>query len=145
MLPRDVAAQIGLRSEYARRGLVLLSGPQVDPGFRGVLVVRVVNLAPKPVALAFGSPFLTLQFFRLTSPASTTYAGPYQEQSGIGPRDIEELAQAEGMTLGQVMKTLSALAQDVSELRASITRLTWTIPIIITIGIAVIGTVVAIK
>jgi deoxycytidine triphosphate deaminase len=29
------AAQIGLRSFYARKGLALLSGPQVDPGFRG--------------------------------------------------------------------------------------------------------------
>ncbi len=48
---QQTAAMIGLRSEYARQGLLMLSGPQIDPGFRGVLVIRVVNLAPKRVAL----------------------------------------------------------------------------------------------
>ena len=32
-LNNKTAAQLGLRSEYARRGLLMLSGPQIDPGF----------------------------------------------------------------------------------------------------------------
>jgi dCTP deaminase len=35
----DVAGHIGLRSYFARKGLVLLSGPQINPGFRGLLVL----------------------------------------------------------------------------------------------------------
>src|SRR5687767_1534183 len=35
-----VAASIGLASDFARRGLQLLAGPQIDPGFSGVLCVR---------------------------------------------------------------------------------------------------------
>lgn len=33
----STAGQLGLRSEFAQWGLLLLSGPQIDPGFRGIL------------------------------------------------------------------------------------------------------------
>ena len=130
----------------------MLSGPQIDPGFSGVLVVRMVNLATKPIALPYEDPFLTIQFFRLSSPVQTPYAGPSQGQSGISARDIQDLVETEGLTLGQVMKTLSALAKnvselakDVSELRVSVNRLSWLVPLIVTVGMVVIGTVVALK
>jgi len=144
-LDNRTAAQLGLRSEYARRGLLMLSGPQIDPGFRGALVVRVINLAPKPIALPYEAPFLTLQFFRLSTPVSKPYSGPQQGQSGIGSRDIQELVEAEGLTLGQMMKTLSALAKDVSELRGSVSKLTWFLPLIVAVGMAVITIVVSLK
>ncbi len=144
-LDNKTAAQLGLRSEYARRGLLMLSGPQIDPGFIGILVVRVVNLAPKPVALPYEAPFLTLQFFRLGRDVETPYHGPQQGQGGISAQDIQELVDTEGLTLGQVMKTLSALARDVAELRGSVARLAWSIPVIILFGIAVIGAIVALK
>src|SRR5437899_3155724 len=57
------AAMLGLRSEYAQRGLLLLSGPQIDPGWGGIIVVRVVNLAPRTITLLYQDPFLTAQFF----------------------------------------------------------------------------------
>jgi dCTP deaminase len=139
------AGQLGLRSEYAQRGLLMLSGPQIDPTFCGILTVRVVNLAPKPIALPYEAPFLTIQFFRLSSPVSKRYCGFRQGQGGIGARDIQELVETEGLTLGQVMKTLSALAKDVAELRGSVNRLSWMLPVIVAIGMAVIGTVVALK
>jgi dCTP deaminase len=144
-LDNKTAAQLGLRSEYARQGLLMLSGPQIDPGFVGILVVRAVNLAPKPIALAYEAPFLTLQFFRLSHDVEKPYCGPQQSQGGISSRDIQELVNTEGLTLGEVMKTLSALAKDVAELRGSVGRLAWWVPAIITLGIAVIGTVVMLK
>lgn len=144
-LNHRTAAQIGLRSEYARRGLLMLSGPQIDPGFVGILVVRVVNLAPKPIALPHEAPFLTLQFFRLAHDVEKPYSGPQQGQGGLSARDIQELVDTEGLTLGQVMKTLSTLAKDVAELRGSVSRLAWSIPGIILFGIAVIGVIVALK
>lgn len=144
-LNNSTAAQLGLRSEYARRGLLMLSGPQIDPGFIGVLVVRMINLAPKPIALPYEAPFLTLQFFRLSSAVQKSYSGPQQGQTGLTARDIQELVETEGLTLGQVMKTLSALAQDVAELRGSVGRLAWLVPLIVGIGMAVIAVVVTLK
>lgn len=144
-LDRSTAAQLGLRSEYARQGLLMLSGPQIDPGFKGILVVRVVNLAPKRVALPHEAPFLTVQFFRLSTPSSKAYSGPQQHQTGISAKDIQELTETEGLTLGQVTKTLSALARDVAELKGSVGRLTWLVPLIVGFGMAVVGVLVAMK
>jgi dCTP deaminase len=144
-LSNRVAGQLGLRSEYAKQGLLMLSGPQIDPTFEGILKVRLVNLAPKKIALTYEAPFLTIQFFRLASPVSRPYSGPSQKQTGIGGADIQDLVDMEGMTLGQVMKTLAALAKDVSELRGSISRLSWMVPLIVGFGIAVIGIMVELK
>ena len=123
----------------------MLSGPQIDPGFKGILVVRVINLAPKRIALPYEDPFLTVQFFRLGQPVAKPYAGPHQDQTGITAKDIQELTETEGLTLGQVMKTLSTLASDVAELRGSVGRLAWLVPLIVGIGMAVVGTVVVLK
>ncbi len=105
----------------------MLSGPQIDPGFEGVLVVRLINLAPTTVALPYKAPFLTAQFFGLNEPVEKPYEGPRQKQQGITDRDIQELTQTEALTLGGVVKTLSALAADVRELKGSVFRLSWSI------------------
>jgi dCTP deaminase len=144
-LDNRTAAQLGLRSEYARRGLLMLSGPQIDPGFTGILVVRLINLAPKPIALPYEAPFLTLQFFRLASPVTKPYSGPQQGQGGISARDIQELVETEALTLGGMTKTLGALAKDVAELRGSISKLTWLVPLVVAVGIAVIAVIVGLK
>lgn len=59
------AAQIGLRSGLARKGLALLAGPQVDPGFRGRLHVALVNLSPVEISIAYGEPLITMMFHDL--------------------------------------------------------------------------------
>lgn len=140
----QTAAQIGLRSEYARRGLLMLSGPQVDPGFQGILVVRVVNLAPNSIALPHAAPFLTAQLFRLSGPVERPYEGARQGQTGLSPTDVQELAQTEGLTLGEMVKTLGSLARDVAELRGSVSRLSWVLPLIVAFGMALIAVMVTV-
>jgi dCTP deaminase len=144
-LSNRIAGQLGLRSEYAKQGLLMLSGPQIDPTFEGILKVRLINLAPKKIALTYEAPFLTIQFFKLASPVSRPYAGPYQRQEGISGADIQNLVEMEGLTLGQMMKTLSSLATNVSKLEGSVARLSWSIPLIVGFGITVIGIIEAFK
>lgn len=119
----QIAGQLGLESKYARQGLTLLSGPQVDPGFDGVLIVRVTNLAPRRITLAYEAPFLTCQFFKLAAPVLHPYAGSRQGQSGLSARDIEELSSSDSPTLGGMVKSLSALAEDVGELTGAVSEL----------------------
>lgn len=140
-----MAAQLGLVSQYARMGLILLSGPQIDPGFNGVLVVRVTNLAPRRITLAYEAPFLTAQFFKLNHPVDKPYAGSRQGQSGLGASDIEELSHPDSPTLGGMVRSLSALAADVADLKTSVKWMAWAIPVIVAIGMAVVGIVVAVK
>jgi dCTP deaminase len=146
------AAQLGLDSKYARQGLVLLSGPQIDPGFDGVLIVRVTNLSPRRVTLTHEAPFLTVQFFRLNQPVAHPYRGSRQGQTGLGTNDIEELTHPDSPTLGGMVKSLSVLASDVGELTTSVarlegsmSRLSWVIPLLVAFGIAITAIIVAIK
>jgi len=141
----QVAGQIGLGSSYARQGLTLLSGPQIDPGFDGVLVVRVTNLAPRRITLPHGAPFLTTQFFRLKHPVAKPYSGSRQGQTGIGPRDIEALTDKDAPTIGGMVRSLATLAEDVGDLKSSLKWIAWAIPVIVGIAMAVVGIVVAVK
>src|SRR5713226_9063576 len=47
------AARFGLRSKYARKGLIATTGPQIDPGFHGRLIIGITNLTPKAVSLPY--------------------------------------------------------------------------------------------
>lgn len=141
----QIAGQLGLSSHYARQGLVLLSGPQIDPGFDGVLVVRVTNLAPRRITLAYETPFLTTQFFKLSRPVEKPYSGSRQGQTGLGSVDVEELSNPESPTLGGMVKSLATLAADVSELKVSVKWMAWAIPIIVAIGMTVVGVIVGLK
>lgn len=125
----NVAGHIGLRSHYSKKGLVLLSGPQIDPGFSGVLVVGLSNLSPRDLTIPYKERFCTIEFYKLAEPASELYHGEYQSQTGIMPQDLENLVEAPGMTFGQVIKLLGELSRNVKSLSESITFLKWAIPI----------------
>lgn len=119
-MPLKLAAHIGLRSEFARKGVVLLSGPQIDPGFEGLLVVGLCNLSPNDIVMTFKQPFCTIEFIKLLEPVKKPYSGPYQRQTGIPSIDIENIIKAKGMTFGEVIKAIGALSKDVKALGDSV-------------------------
>ncbi|MCK4386421.1 MAG: dCTP deaminase [candidate division Zixibacteria bacterium] len=88
-LTTRVVARYGLRSRFARKGLILLSGPQIDPGFEGTLSVTIFNAGTSEVTLQYQEKFATIEFFLLKTPASKGYDGPYQRQTKIGSDEIE--------------------------------------------------------
>lgn len=141
----QLAGQIGLTSTLAGQGLVLLSGPQIDPGFRGVLIVRVTNLAPSRITLVHRDSILTVQIFKLSRPVEHPYSGSRQDQEGLTQADLHQLGSAESPTIGGMVKSLQSLARDVSELKGSVSRLSWSIPFIVSLGIAIIGIVVSLR
>lgn len=139
-LTPNVAGHIGLRSHYSKKGLTILSGPQIDPGFNGVLVVGLSNLSPRDITIPYKERFCTLEFYKLAEPAKVPYHGEYQNQAGISPQDLENLVEAQGMTFGQVIKLLGELSLNVKSLSDSVTFLKWLIPI----AFAVIAILIAV-
>lgn len=84
-LGRHVAAQIWLRTTWARKGVVASFG-MIDAGFSGTLTFGAFNASPEPLELPIGERFAQLVFLTLESPASETYerrSGTYQGQRGI--------------------------------------------------------------
>jgi len=124
-----IAGHIGLRSHYSKKGLAILSGPQIDPGFRGVLVLGLANLSPRDITIPYKERFCTIEFYQLTEAASVPYGGEYQNQVGISPQDLENLVDAQGMTFGHVIKLLSDLSLNVKSLSESISVMKWMIPV----------------
>lgn len=150
-LTPKMTGHIGLRSHYARKGLILLSGPQIDPGFQGVLVVGINNVSPSNLVIPYKERFCTVEFHELHEDAKRPYEGEYQSQAGISGRDLELLAEAKGMTFGQVISTISALTTDVKSLADSVNTLRTVVimtisavGVVLAVGLAVIATLTAI-
>ena len=139
------AARFGLRSKYARKGLIATTGPQIDPGFHGRLVLGVTNLTPKPISLPYNDDIITLEFHHLAEPSTKPYSGPYQDKMELGAEEIEFITESEGMALSEVLTTLRSLSENVGALSRDVKYMQWTIPFIITVGILVIGVIVYFK
>jgi len=144
-LAPTLAGHIGLRSHFARKGLLLLSGPQIDPGFRGVLVLRLCNLGTNDIVIPRLEPLCTVEFHRLNQAVETPYQGPYQDQTSIPSADIETLLETKGMTFGEIVKAVASLTTQVKALTEAVKRLEWWIPLMVGIGIAIIGVITALK
>jgi dCTP deaminase len=129
-LSNRYAGHIGIRSHYTRKGLVLLAGPQIDPGFSGILTVAVCNLGPGTIAIPFMERLVTIEFFRLVKAASKPYSGPFQGQRTIPSDDIEFILTAKGITISDVIKELSTLSRNVAELTGTINTMKWMVPML---------------
>lgn len=139
------AGRFGLRSKYARKGLIATTGPQIDPGYHGRLIVGVTNLTPKPVSLPYKDDFISVEFHRLEEPAKKPYSGPYQDKLELGAEEIEFIIESEGMALSEVLTTMRSLSENVGKLASEVKMIKWLVPIIVGFGITVIGIIVALK
>jgi hypothetical protein len=144
--------RLGLRSKYARKGLIATTGPQIDPGFEGSITLGLANLTPKSVPLSHGDDILTLEIHRLQKPASKPYCGPYQGKYGLSTEDLDSIAEGDGMAFSEVLTTLRSLSSNVGDLSVKMTDLTgqmktqqWMVPLIVTIALGVIAIIVALK
>ena len=100
----------------------------------------------------YEAPFLTMQFFKLNQPVEKPYAGSRQNQTGLLPRDVEELARSDSPTIGGMVRSLASLASDVGSMQTniksmqtSIRLMAWAIPALVGFGITVIGIIVSLK
>jgi deoxycytidine triphosphate deaminase len=74
-----------LESSYPRKGLVMLNGLQIDPGFEGVLV-SLYNASPRGLTLEYLAPVCTLEFHQLARPAQTPFKPGSEQKQGNIPR-----------------------------------------------------------
>ena len=139
------AGRFGLRSNYARKGLIATTGAQVDPGYHGRLLVGITNLTPKPISLPYKDDFVTIELHRLEEATTQPYSGPYQGRMVLGPEDIEAVTETEGMALSEVITTLRSLSQNVATIAAEVKTLQWVVPIIVGLGMTIIVIIVLLK
>lgn len=61
-LPHYIAARFNLSIKHVYQGLLLGTGPQVDPGFQGVLSCPLYNLSNRPIRLVLDQHLATIDF-----------------------------------------------------------------------------------
>ena len=144
-LGTQYVGRFGLRSKYARKGLIATTGPQIDPGFHGRLIIGLTNLTPSPISLPYGDDFVTIEFHRLEEPTSKPYDGPFQDKMELGPEEIEMVTEGQGMALSEILTTMSSLSTNVAALASEVKGLKITVPMIVGVGITLIAILVAIK
>lgn len=117
-LGRRYAGHIGMRTYYTRKGLVILSGLQIDPGWDGVLVLGLANLSPRSLTLDYSDHLCTIEIHRLNVDAGI-YKGTYmaeQREGRIPSADKDYLRTIETMSVSDLTKALIDLSQGVSYL-----------------------------
>lgn len=144
-LTTQYAARFGLRSKYTRKGLIATTGPQIDPGYKGRLILGLTNLTPKSISLPYKDNLVSVEFHILEEKSSKPYSGPYQNKYELGPEDIEIIVESEAMALSEVLTTLGSLSENVGRLIQEMKFLKWSMPIIVGVGITIIGIIAAIS
>jgi dCTP deaminase len=137
--------RLGLRSKYARKGLIATTGPQIDPGFEGSITLGLANLTPKSVSLSHRDDILTLEIHRLEKPAAKPYSGPYQRKYGLTTDDLDAIAEGDGMAFSEVLTSLRSLSSNVADLSSQMKTMQWVLPAIIGVGLALVAILVAFK
>jgi len=79
-MPNDYIGFANLRSSIARMGLYI-PPTVVDPQFKGILVIELINASHSQIALGPGTAFLHLVLAR--AEGAIPYQGFYQVQRGI--------------------------------------------------------------
>lgn len=141
------AGHLGLRSYFARKGVLLLSGLQVDPGFDGYLVLGFANLSPRSVHISYEEDIATLEIQRLARPAEHPYSGPYagkQVDPEIPRADADYLRTIETLSVSDLTKALLRLSDNVSALSTDVSQLARYVKAIwIPLAVAVLSVVIA--
>lgn len=66
LLPDYIALRFNLTINHVHKGLLLGTGPLVNPGFQGKLMVPIHNLTPNAYPLRPGDPLISVEFTKLS-------------------------------------------------------------------------------
>lgn len=118
-LKPTIAGHLGIRSYYSRKGLVLLAGLQIDPGFEGHLVIGGFNAAPRRLTLDYESPFVTVEFHKLAGrPVEKPFVPGDEQKTGHLPRmDKDYLRTLETQSLSDVAQELRQLTTNIGAMQ----------------------------
>lgn len=126
-LSKLYAGHIGMRSYYVRKGLALLSGIQIDPGWDAPLILGLANLSPRTVTVDYKDEICTIEIHKLNREAGKTYQGIYmaeQREGRIPSADKDYLRTIETMSVTDLTRALIDLSSSVENV-ARLVRNFW--------------------
>ena len=118
-VPLYICGRFGIRSTFARRGIIAFGGIQLDPGYSGRLTLNLLNVGPEQVPITLNEPLFSVEFQRLEEPAMVPYSGPFQDQDDFPADQYNYILQARTTSLAEIPK----LRRDISRLSTLIEEL----------------------
>lgn len=116
---------ISMRANLKFRGLVNVSGFQINPGFRGNLVFAVFNAGPRHINIRYGDEIFSVWFADLDEPAVDDHeeGGKIPNNLTGIPSDIINGISGEALTAYQLSKQIRELTEKVTKTRTLLFRL----------------------
>lgn len=67
-LPKDIIARFNLKSKWVHKGLLLGTGPIVDPEFNANLLIPLHNFSSNPIEIKYNQKFISVEFTKTLNP-----------------------------------------------------------------------------
>lgn len=80
-MPLNLIGHNGIMSPWAKRGIVSLFSPQIDPGFSGFLIVPVFNAGDASISISFKNEVFTVEFVKTDKAAPDGWAQRFGPQN----------------------------------------------------------------
>jgi dCTP deaminase len=93
VMPADLTGQVLSRSSWGRVGLLVATAVAVQPGFRGVLTLELVNAGDVPIVLRPGLRVAQLQVWQSTTPTNFPYSSEGKYDAPLGPQSHRLIAE----------------------------------------------------
>lgn len=85
VMPNTMTGQVLSRSSWGRLGLLVATAVAVQPGFRGVLTLELVNTGTVPIVLRPGLRIAQLQLWKSEKPTDSPYSSDGKYSAPLGP------------------------------------------------------------
>lgn len=103
LMPKDLCATVYTKNRLAMAGILALNAGHVDPGYRGPIVIRLINIRSEPWVLTMGKSIFTIVFQTLNEEVPDGRA-PISEKEML-----EKVQESASNSLGNALYDLYAL------------------------------------
>lgn len=115
ILPKNLCAKVGITFSLAKKGLIALFGPMIDPGYNDHFIAVVYNVTNRSITIPIGEKFLKMEIHTVfkASTAKESYAemGPFDpeftEKDSVG--DLTESVSEAKRKLSRLDEQINAV------------------------------------
>ena len=142
-IPQDMAVNIGPKTYLTKKGIILQAGMQIDPGFKGHLVLGLYNSSPRKFVVEHLGDLCSIQFFKLKVAAKKTIATYPEYLSGEFPREMKDYLyslETKSLTsLGEDVRTLTKNVGALSSEFAAVKTLLYALLVPVAVGVVLLA------
>lgn len=143
-IPRDCIAFVSARATTKFRGLVNVSGFQVDPGYTGKFIFAMFNAGPTNIHFKRGDDIFSIWAADLKTALTVDFEGTGTIPDGLKsiPTGIINGISSKALTAYQVNESVAALQKDLQATKEAVTYLKVAMAIIFGVVLLVYGPLV---